>query len=232
MLNSYLLIDATGTIQKEIVAARFFEDFLCLGVYTDYAIAMKGILTLKPQLVLFHFDDQIALTLLLELYQYLEKLPYVIAINSEKDNAYSAVKLGVSDYLLYPLDSVELHKSFLRFLRLQRDSELNYKLCIKSSGDYQFISLEDIVYLKADNNTTDFYLKNGKVITGFKTMKFYELQLPFYLFRIHHSYIVNINFVNRVNLSNNDCYLYGNEYKLSFSRTYKDQIDIMLKRLG
>lgn len=232
MLNSYVIIDSTGMIQQEIVGAPFFDDFLCLGVYTTYTSALKGILTQKPQLVLFHFDASIELSLLLELYQYLDLLPYVIAINVASENAYSALKFGVSDYLLYPIDATELHKSFLKFLKLQRHSEVNHKLCIKSSGDYQFISLEDIVYLKADNNTTDFYLQNGTIISGFKTMKFYENQLPFYFFRIHHSYIVNIHFVNRINLSKNDCYLHSNEYKLSFSRTYKDQIDIMIKRIG
>jgi DNA-binding LytR/AlgR family response regulator len=232
VLNSYVIIDSTGMIQQEIITKPFFEDFLCLGIYNTHAAAVRGILVQKPQLVLFYFNNSIPLSLLLELYQYLETLPYVIAINEESANAYNALKLGISDYLLYPLDDTELHKSFLKFLRLHQHSEGNHKLCIKSSGDYQFIALKDIVYLKADNNTTDFYLENGQVISGFKTMKFYESQLPFYFFRIHHSYIVNLNYVNRINLSKNDCYLHGNEFRLSFSRTYKDQIDIIIKRIG
>lgn len=186
----------------------------------------------KPQIVLFHFDASIPLSLVMELYQYLQNLPYFIAINAADSNAYAALKMGVSDYLLTPLDPEELHKSFLKFIRTSKRGESSPKLCIKSSGDYQFIPLEDIVYLKADNNTTDFYLHNGKVISGFKTMKHYESQLPFYFFRIHHSYIVNLHYVSRINLSKNDCYLHGNEFKLPFSRTYKDKIDIIIKRIG
>lgn len=217
-------------VLKQIESSQFAEDYLCLGVYTTYESALNGILEHKPQILFFHFNALISLQLLSELYQYLNELPYVIAVNENKIEAYSALKLGVSDYLLSPIISTELHKSFLKFSKLNiRNSET--KICIKSSGDYHFISLDDIVYLKADNNTTDFYLRNGKQISGFKTMKFFESQLPFYFFRIHNSYIVNIHFVSRINLGKNDCYLLENQYKIPFSRGYKENIDTIIRRI-
>lgn len=230
MLNSYLIIDSTGLVLKQIESSQFVEEFLCLGVFTTYETALNGILEHRPQLLLFHFNELIGLQLLTELYQYITEIPYVIAINENKTEAYTALKLGVSDYLLFPIIPTELYKSFLKFSKLNsRNSET--KLCIKSSGDYHFISLDDIVYLKADNNSTDFYLRNGKKISGFKTMKFYENQLPFYFFRIHHSYIVNIEFVSRINLGKNDCYLQDNQFKLPFSRGYKENIDTIIRRI-
>lgn len=230
MLHSYLIIDSTGLVLKQIESSQFVEDYLCLGVYSTYETALNGILEHKPQLLLFHFNELISLQLLLDLNQYLKELPYVIALNENKTEAYSALKLGVSDYLLFPIIPTELYKSFLKFSKLnRRNSET--KLCIKSNGDYHFISLDDIVYLKADNNTTDFYLQNGKKISGFKTMKFFENQLPFYFFRIHHSYVVNIHFVSRINLGKNVCYLLDNEYKIPFSRGYKENIDTIIRRI-
>ncbi|WP_445720154.1 LytR/AlgR family response regulator transcription factor [Flavobacterium sp.] len=230
MLHSYLIIDSTGLVLKQIESSQFVEDYLCLGVYSKYETALNGILEHKPQLLLFHFNELISLQLLLDLHQYLKELPYVIALNENKTEAYSALKLGVSDYLLFPIIPIELYKSFLKFSKLNhRNSET--KLCIKSNGDYHFISLDDIVYLKADNNTTDFYLQNGKKISGFKTMKFFENQLPFYFFRIHHSYVVNIHFVSRINLGKNVCYLLDNEYKIPFSRGYKENIDTIIRRI-
>lgn len=230
MLNSYLIIDSTGLVLKQIESSQFVEEFLCLGIFTTYETALNGILEHRPQLLLFHFNELIGLQLLTELYQYITEIPYVIAINENKTEAYTALKLGVSDYLLFPIIPTELYKSFLKFSKLNnRNSET--KLCIKSSGDYHFISLDDIVYLKADNNSTDFYLRNGKKISGFKTMKFYENQLPFYFFRIHHSYIVNIEFVSRINLGKNDCYLQDNQFKLPFSRGYKENIDTIIRRI-
>jgi DNA-binding LytR/AlgR family response regulator len=106
------------------------------------------------------------------------------------------------------------------------------KIAIKSNGDYHFISTKDIVYLKADNNTTDFYLQSGKVITAFKTLKHFEQLLPFYFFRIHHSYVINVGHVSRINLGKNQCYLLHNEIALPFSRTYKEAIDTIIIRIS
>jgi DNA-binding LytR/AlgR family response regulator len=115
---------------------------------------------------------------------------------------------------------------------MQLQKKNSSKLCVRSNGDYHFISLDDILYLKADNNTTDIHLISGKVISGFKTLKYYECQLPSSFFRIHNSYVVNLDYVTRINVGKSDCYLQDNTIKLPFSRTYKEQIDLIIKRLG
>lgn len=231
MLNSYIIIDASQTLEKSLNEFQQFDELICIGIFTDYATALNALLEKRPQLVFFHFSKEIPLRLLLDLQQYVDEIPYVIAVNPKKKNAYNALKYGVKDYLLAPLQSTELLKTFLKYTKLSK-KEKKDKLSIKSNGDYHFISLEDIVYLKADNNTTDFYLHNGKIISGFKTMKFFENQLPFYFFRIHNSYIVNMNFVNRINIGKSSCYLLDNTYNLPFSRTYKNNIDTIIRRIG
>lgn len=155
----------------------------------------------------------------------------MIALNDTDAHAYKALKHGVMDYVLMPFLESELRKSVLKFIKFYKDTSIE-KLCIKSNGDYHFIPLDDIIYLKADNNTTDFYLQSGKVISGFKTMKFFEGQLPFYFFRVHNSYIVNIKFVTRINLGKFDCFLFDNIHKIPFSRTYRENIDAIIKRIG
>lgn len=231
MLKSYIIIDYLGSIDENLKDFESFEDFLCIGYCKNYDSALNTILEKKPQLVFFHFSNEIPLSLLLEFQQYLDYSPYIIAINIDEKNAYSALKHGVSDYLLQPLQATELRKALLKFSMLYNTIESN-KLCVRSNGDHHFIPFENIVYLKADNNTTDFYLQNGNVIPGFKTMKFFESQLPFYFFRIHNSFIVNINYISRINIGKSNCYLLENNIKVPFSRTYKEQIDIIIKRIG
>ncbi|CAM3680460.1 Two-component system response regulatory protein, LytTR family [Flavobacterium saliperosum S13] len=231
MLNSYIIIDATQTLEKSLNEFQQFDEFICIGIFNDYATALNALLEKRPQLVFFQFSKEIPLRLLLDLKQYVDTIPYVIALNPKKKNAYNAIKYGVMDYILSPLEPTELRKTFLKYTKLS-NKEKTEKLSIKSNGDYHFISLEDIVYLKADNNTTDFYLKNGKIISGFKTMKFFENQLPFYFFRIHNSYVVNIHFVSRINVGKANCYLLDNTYSLPFSRTYKNNIDTIIRRIG
>lgn len=231
MLISYIIIDSTEKLTQESERFLEFNELLCVGKSTTYDTAIDLILEKKPQLILFHFSDEIPLHLLINILQYIDKLPYVIALNASEDKAYAALKHGVMDYVLTSFIESELRKSVLKFIKFYKDTSVE-KLCIKSNGDYHFIPLDEIIYLKADNNTTDFYLQSGKVISGFKTMKYFEGQLPFYFFRVHNSYIVNIKFVTRINLGKFDCFLFDNMYKISFSRTYRDNIDAIIKRIG
>lgn len=105
----------------------------------------------------------------------------------------------------------------------------NNILCIKSYGDYRFIEFDEIVYLKADNNSTDIMLSSGDSITAFKTLKYFEGSLPNDFVRIHNSHIVNIKFVSRIHLGNTDCYLNKGKIKLPFSKSYKDNITAVIE---
>lgn len=111
-------------------------------------------------------------------------------------------------------------------------SEIDIQICIKSYGDYQFIPLKDVVYLQADNNTTDFYLRNGKKLTAYKTLKHYENNLPSFFYRIHNSYIVNSFHVSRINTGKSLCYLDNNEVSVSFSKTFKENIDTIIRKIA
>lgn len=111
-------------------------------------------------------------------------------------------------------------------------SEVDIQICIKSYGDYQFIALKDVVYLKADNNTTDFHTQNGKKLTAYKTLKHYENNLPSFFYRIHNSYIVNSNYVSRINTGKLLCYLDNNEVSVSFSKTFKENIDTIIRKIA
>lgn len=129
---------------------------------------------------------------------------------------------------------VELVKQSLNSVALpevmdQVIDQKNNILCIKSYGDYRFIEFEEIVYLKADNNSTDVMLSSGDSITAFKTLKYFEGSLPNDFVRIHNSHIINLNFVSRIHLGNSDCYLNKGKIKLPFSKSYKDNITAIIE---
>ena len=111
----------------------------------------------------------------------------------------------------------------------QTSEAKNTILCVKSYGDYRFIEFNDIVYLKADNNSTDIILNSGDSITAFKTLKYFESSLPNDFVRIHNSHIINMKFVSRIHLGNSDCYLNKGKIKLPFSKSYKDNINAILE---
>jgi len=231
MQYSYVFIQGETFLSNLNNYLNVYDDLLCIGNYDNYEEALNKILEKKPHLVFFQVSDEIPLSFISELLEYLDKLPYFIVISENTDLAYSCIKKGVADYLTTPLSEIEIRKSYLKFKK--KNASLEKKIiCIKSNGDYNFVEVSTIVYLKADNNTTDFYLKNGKIITAFKTLKCFEESLPFYFFRIHNSFIVNSNYVSRINLGKSKCYLSNNEIIISFSRTYKENIETIISKIA
>lgn len=105
-------------------------------------------------------------------------------------------------------------------------------ICIKSYGDYRFLELDTIAFLKADNNSTDITLHNNEQVTAFKTLKYFEEHLPDNFFRIHNSYIVNKNFISRIHTGNSLCYIKNSKHQIPFSKSYKDQIEQIISHLA
>lgn len=237
MQFSYILVDGSDGLETTLEHIKEYDDFLCVAVCRTRKDAINRILELKPNVLFLSITsadnafDSITFSILSELHEFLDELPTIIVLSDVKEAAYEAYQRGVSGYLLTPIDSNELRKCLMRYQKTHKALHTN-TISIKSNGDYNFIRSSDIVYLKADNNTTDFYLVSGKVITAYKTLKHFEKLLPFYFFRIHHGYVINIQYVSRINLGKNSCYLQNNEIVLPFSRTYKANIDTIILRIS
>jgi DNA-binding LytR/AlgR family response regulator len=105
-------------------------------------------------------------------------------------------------------------------------------LCIKSYGDYRYIDANDICYFQADNNSTDIHLNNGEMVTAFKTLKHFEGVLPHPFSRIHNSYIVNRDYISRIHTGNAICYIKNTTTKLPFSKSYKENVDLIISEFA
>ena len=94
------------------------------------------------------------------------------------------------------------------------------KLTLPQQAGFLVVNVHEIMYCKADDNYTEIFLKDGKHLIS-KTLKYFEEALSSYSFvRIHKSYLVNVNEIQRyhrgkggmVTLSN------GKEIMVSASR--------------
>ena len=99
-------------------------------------------------------------------------------------------------------------------------SKAQGKLTLPQQAGFLVVNTSDILYCKADDNYTEIYLKEGKHLIS-KTLKYFEEALSTFSFvRIHKSYLVNVNEIERyhrgkggmVTLSN------GKEIMVSASR--------------
>lgn len=231
MQFSYVIIDSptNATLFKQKVDS--LGDFVNVGISSTREDGVNKILEHKPQLVFTSAENvDSSLTIISELSEFMDDLPTVIILSSTTTLAFDAYQRGFTAYLQTPVQIDALRRILLRFKKNYR-APVPKKICIKSQGDYHFLTSSEILYLKADNNTTDFFLTGGKVITAYKTLKYFENLLPPNFYRIHHSYIVNSDMISRINLTKNDCYL-NNSIILPYSRTYKMNVDIIIEKIS
>lgn len=235
MKYAYFIIGADSHNAKTIQACLdSLQDYFCLGILDNCLSSIESLLR-KPAHLVFLFlsnqtkDTEISLSKIKDFYTYMEVVPYIIVVSQYSDFALEAIQAGVSDYLLAPLDWHQLGLSLSKFKK-RAPQILEQSICIRLYSDYRFINYKDIVYLKADNNTTDFILKNGKMVTAFKLLEHFESKLPFFFIRIHRSYIININYLSRVHLSKLRCYLHDG-MKVPFSNSYRLEIEYIIRKM-
>lgn len=196
------------------------------GSEATYDEGLNSVLKVKPNIVFVNIDTIKGglNSLVREISQYLDEVPHFIAISKSRAGAYDAFKEGFIDYFLNPFKELEIRKSVHRF-KTRFDVKINKTLCINSYKDYQYLNTDDIIFLKADNNTTDFYLNDGSVVSAYKTLKIFEGLLPDNFYRIHKSYVINKNYVSRINHGKGRCNLKTHPDAIPFTKTYKCNIE-------
>jgi len=205
-----------------------------LGHASSGEEGLNSILKFLPDVVFVRLNDSATeyFSMVTELYQYLKQLPIFIGISETKTHAYEAIKHNFYDYWLMPYNEFSIRKSIFKLrsqLPEERDSST---LVLQSYKDYQYLDIDEILYLKADNNTTDFFMKDGSRISAYKTLKSFENQLPAHFMRIHQSYILNTNYVSRINYGKSVCFLKTGSEHLPFSKSYRANIDSLKERLS
>nr|WP_306419795.1 LytTR family transcriptional regulator DNA-binding domain-containing protein [Salinimicrobium profundisediminis] len=181
-----------------------------------------------PALVFLDIDKNDGIknpfNLVKDLYPYVDEIPAFVALSNSKRKAYDVIKNDFKDYLLKPVSHFEFRKFLVKYSK-EWAKKNHGKICLKSYSDYQIIDLNDVLYLQADNNTTDFYLIQNRKVTAFKTLKLFEFALPSNFLRIHNSYIINVRHISRINFARSLIFLDDNSLSIPFSRSYRTRVD-------
>jgi DNA-binding LytR/AlgR family response regulator len=212
-----------------------YGDFHYLGQACNSEEGLNYILKHLPDVVFINLNEKALeyFQMITELYQYVKEIPILIGISDSKEFAYQAIKNNFFDYWLLPYNEFDIRKTVLRLIKNMPKEREPHTICLKSYKDFQYVDTDEILYLKADNNTTDFFMKDGSTISAFKTLKTFETKLPGNFIRVHQSYIINKNYVSRINYGISICALKSsNNTQLPFSKTYRENIDDLKKVLS
>lgn len=176
--------------------------------------ALVAIKQLKPQLVFL--DIQMPGSSGFDLLNQIEKIDFeIIFITAHDAYAIKAFKYSAVDYLLKPVNVAELInavqraaerieanqgngniKFMLQKINSDKKTFSNNKILLPSLGEYNVIEISEIAYCKSESNYTRFVFLNGKHLVISKTLKEFETILAENnFFRIHRSYIINLNCV-------------------------------------
>ncbi len=226
---SYTIIDSDAVSNLQLQSfLEDYGDFSCVGLSRSSHIGLNDVLKYTPDIVFVHLNEQAShlFQMVTELHQYMSRLPLFIGVSSSKDYAYEAIKNNFFDYWLQPYNEFDIRKSILKLRKLApKKEETQHTLCLKSYKDFHFLDTNDILYLQADNNTTEFHMADGTINNAYKTLKTFENKLPKNFVRIHQSYIVNTDYISRINFGKNNCALKSVKKPLPFSKSYRDNMD-------
>lgn len=234
MAFTYIIIDSDITSNTKLYHhLEEYEEFKCIALTENNIVGLNTILKYAPNIVFINLDDHAEshFQMILELHQYGDYLPTFIGMSKSKDFVYQAIKNNFFDYWLLPINELEIRKSLLRLKKLKPEEMQSETICLKSYRDFQYINTCDILYLRADNNATEFIMKDGTVNNAFKTLKTFVGQMPKNFVRIHQSYIVNINYISGISYGKSICTLKLRKLQLPFSRSYRSNIDELKKIL-
>lgn len=231
MEYTYAILDSNAKLVLQLqVYLDEFEEFVPYGVAANAAKGLNLVLKHTPHVLFINLTENGAsyFQMIAELGRYIDTLPMIIGYATTKEHAYDAIKSEFFDYWILPHNELDVRKTVMRLNRCQLKPKAPDTICLKTYSDYRYLETSQILYLKSDNNITDFYMYNGQVITAFKTLKSFETILPRNFVRIHQSYILNTSYVSRINYSKGFCTLYnGQEEDIPFSKTYKSKIDTL-----
>jgi len=163
----------------------------------------------------------------------------VVITTAYDQYAIKAIKEKALDYLLKPIDSDDLkdciekirkhkeeysiHDRLERTLETMVQKNQNHikKISVSCDGKIIFLNQDDIVYCESDGNYCSIFLENKEKIFISQKLKFMEEKLQdMCFFRIHNSYLINLNKVKEFH-KGDDYVVLSNNVKLPVSRNKK-----------
>lgn len=197
----------------ELIIQRYFAGRLQIVAMTDSVkTAVTAIKDHNPQIVFL--DIEMPFENGFRLFEYFSVYDFeVIFVTGYEHHAINAIKYGALDFLLKPVNYIDLLAAVARFEKkmnmrtnhlriesmlsnLSQGLEITRKVALPTNDGYQMVSLNEIVFCEADVNYTRIHGISGKTILVAKTLKLIEEMLAGEnFFRIHKSYLINMNFL-------------------------------------
>lgn len=127
---SYIIIDDDQeSVLRTQAIADGFSELVFVASANNYADGLNLILEHVPKLIFLEIDptdktSNLSLALINELYRYLKVVPKIIITTTKKELAFDAIQYEVSDYMIKPVQRIDLVKSLLKLKKSIGEEEV------------------------------------------------------------------------------------------------------------
>lgn len=170
----------------------------------------------------------------------------IVFTTAYNEYALQAFRLSAIDYILKPIQPELIRESVNRIINkhnkaenIQKFSTLKQNLDIEGTKriavaigqSIKFLSLNDIVMIKADGAYSEIVLQDDSKLLISKNLKHFEDLLSFAesFIRVHKSFLINSKYVNEYVKSEGGYLILNNKYEVSITH---DKVDKLLQFLG
>lgn len=201
------------------------NEFEVITECTNGFDAIKKINVLEPDLIFL--DIQMPKLNGFEMLEILDFKPQIIFTTAYDEFAIKAFEVNATDYLLKPFDKKRFSEAIEKVkdkLANEKQTDSNEKIeklnetisnqyealervVVKTNNKIVVIPVNTISLIEAQDDYVLIHCSKGKFLKQ-KTMKFFEKNLPKNDFlRVHRSYILAIDFINQIELTEKDSHI-------------------------
>jgi DNA-binding LytR/AlgR family response regulator len=221
--SKILIVEDEPIIASDIEMTLEELGYQVVGIEDNAEDALTLIEKTHPDLVLLdiNLEGDIDGIMLAEDINSQFQIPFVfLTSNADKLTINRVKRTNPSGFIVKPFSEKDLQSNIEIALFSKPDKPIKPRrnFFIKDGGSLVKIKVDDLLFLKADDNYTRlFTLEKSYILSS--TLKKVAEKLPFDNFiRIHRSYIINIQFIDRIK----DGKLYIGKHKLPIGRSYQE----------
>jgi len=230
--SKILIVEDEPIIATDIEMILEDLGYEVVGIEDNAIDALAFIKTTKPDLILLdiNLEGDIDGVMLAQDINDFFKIPFIYLTSNTDSLTINRVKrTQPAGFIIKPYSEKDLESSIeiALFSKPQKKEAPKNEFFIREGNSLIKVNLDDLMFLKAEDNYTRLFTNNKNYILSFNLKKVAG-KLPTESFiRIHRSFIVNIQFIDRIKEGK----LYIDKHKLPIGRSYQEALFNRISKL-
>jgi len=238
IINSIIIDDEPNARENlKFLIEKYCKNIQILGEANSVETALELIQSLKPDVIFL--DITLGTESGFDLLNRLENINFeIIFVTASDQFALNAIKFSALEYLLKPILVSDLLQAIQKLEKklsqkvdtdfsvildiLKKPKNQDIRIVIPCMDGLEVIAISSILYCESDGEYTHIYLNNKtKIMSSYNIGEYESMFDDYSFFRIHHSYLVNKNYIKKYLKTDGSSVIMTNEKTLPISRRKK-----------